>query len=255
MSLYVPSEITERIKGATDEIVDHDTFVSICKTSLPGAVKMYELMCERLKSEPSGSYRKCFHGFTDVERGHVIRACYGDAINRELNLHYGIVLVRTASGRVAGFTPEAFSREDFRSRVFSLSAQKAHGDDPVETSAIIDHADTLREIERLYPLAYACIASHEGRSFNHRATEQPLFGQLVEMISIRPYRFLLEDAFGPIATVNCCKQAGRGKKGKEKSKDENTPSKPSDTLGELSWDFIVSRTHQLQMQEPAMFDC
>jgi hypothetical protein len=255
MSLLVPSDISERVRGVTTEVVDHETFVAICKDSLPGAVKMYEILRDRLKDEPSGSYRKCFHGFTDVERGHVFRACYGDAINRELNEHFGVTLVRVSSGRVVGFTPSAVANRDFRSKVFELSAQKAHGDDPVETPAIIDHPDTLREIEQHYPLAYACIASHEGRPFAHRADEQPLFGQLVEMISIRPYRFLLEDAFGPIATVNCCRQTGRGKKGKERPKDENEPSKPDDTLGELAWDFIVSRTHQLQMQEPALLDC
>jgi len=255
MSLHVPSEITVRIQNATSEVIDHAPFVDICKVSLPGAVKMYELLRERLQSEASGSYRKCFHGFTEVERGHVVRACYGDAINRELNRHYGVVLVRTACGRVSGFISEMATRADFRSRVFRLSAQKAHGDDPVETSEIVDCAKTLREIERLYPQAYVCIASHEGRPFTHRATEQPLFGQLVEMLSIRPYRFLLEDAFGPIATVNCCRQTGRGKKGNEKPKDDTAPAKPDDTMGELSWDFLTSRTYQLQMQEPALFDC
>ncbi|KAA0205617.1 hypothetical protein EDM68_05115 [Candidatus Uhrbacteria bacterium] len=255
MSLNVPSEITARVANATTEIVDHETFVGICKASLPGAVKMYERLRARLDATGEDACKKCFHGFTDEERGHVIRACYGDAINRELNAHFGLVLVRVAPGRVAGFTPAASSARDFRDRVFAHSAQRAHEDDAVETPAIIDHPDTLREIERVYPLAFACIASHYGRPFAHRATEQPLFGQLVEMLSIRPYRFLLEDAFGPIATVNCCRQIGGGKKEGEKPKEETPRQKSDDTMGDMSWDFLVSRTHQFQMQEPYLLDC
>lgn len=255
MSLNVPSDVSEHVRGAKTEVVDHETFVAICKDSLPGAVKMYELMRERLKSESVGSYRKCFHGFTDVERGHVIRACYGDAINRELREHFGVTLVRVSTGRVVGFTPSAAANRDFRSKVFELSAQKAHGDDPVETPAIIDHPDTLREIERLYPLAYAHIAAHAGQPYIdlESGKPKPLFAQLVEMISIRPYRFLLEDAFGPMATVNCCGSAGKGKEDPKREKKSKAPK--DEKLGELDWDFLTSRTLQIQQQEPYLVDC
>lgn len=243
MSLNVPSEITARVANATTEIVDHETFVRICKASLPGAVKMYERLRERLDATGEDACKKCFHGFTDEERGHVIRACYGDAINRELNAHFGVVLVRVAPGRVAGFTPAAASARDFRDRVFALSAQHAHEDDAVETPAIADRPETVRLIAELYPRAFARLVSTDAMRFEDLgAKPQPLFGELVEALSIKPYRFLLEDRFGPLIGINCCSSAGKGK-GKIQPQ------------AQARLDFLASRTFQLRMQEPNLVDC
>jgi hypothetical protein len=202
------------------------------------------------------AYKQCFHGFTDVERGHVIRACYGDAINRELNAHFGIKMVRVAPGRVVAFKPHVDPRE-FRSLVFGLSAQHAHGDDTAKSPAIVDHPCTLLDVERLYPLAFERIAKHDGRPFSDLESKpQPLFGQMVEMLSIRPYRFLLEDAFGEILTVNCCGDVGRGKK-KRPPNPEQEPEEEKDAedKDETLFAFRRTRTFQLQMQEPYLADC
>ncbi len=73
---------------------------------------------------------------------------------------------------------------------------------------------------------------------------QPLFHELVETLSIKPYRFLLEDRFGPLIGINCCSSAGKGK-----GSGKLLPPM------QARLDFLASRTFQLQMQEPNMVDC
>ncbi len=259
MSLNVPEDILERVRGARTEVVDEATFVKICRTSLPGAVKMYEQLRDRLVHEPTGAVRLCFHGFTDREQGHVIRACYGDAINQAMNKAFGLILVRASTGRVIGFTPDAAARPDFRARVFALSDQQAHGDDTVSAPAIVDGERTLDAIRALYPRAFERIARHKGQPFvDLERKDAETFRENVAMLSTRPYRWLLEDAFGPLVTINCCGDLGQGKedpKKRDRSKDAPPKGPTTDTMGAIDWGFVRSRTFQIQNQEPALLDC
>lgn len=236
------------------QAISNQGYLEIIQDSLPGAIWMYKLMQENLAKEPLGYYKKCFHGFEKVEKGHVIRACYGTSLNQVLNQHYGLVLKRVAPGRVVAFTPERFAQQDARALLFSLSGQNAHEDDTVQTPPIQD--DTILEIPKLdakYPRAMQHLYGQARTSklsnapvFDLSHKDPDLFREQVELLSIAPYRLLLETYLGvEFAMVNCCNGATRPKP---------QHHQPSD-LHEAQWHMFTSPDLQLLAQEPSQLDC
>lgn len=235
------------------EVMSNREYVDIIKKSLPGAAWMYELLKERMHGASCGYVKNCFHNFEKVEIGHIIRACYGDNLNRTLNEHYGIVLKRVAPGRVVAFTPQRFAQEDARSLLFSLSGQNAHKDDLIQTQPIQD--STVQEIpvlDQAYPLAMqhlrqrASAAQQNGLSLDFDRKDEPLFRELVELLSIAPYRLLVEECLSvEFATVNCCNGGARP-----------TPRLHAPTeLHAIQWSALTSSAVQLLAQDPTQVDC